>query len=656
MDNRTQDGIHSNPGTGRWLWRLPRLALLLFVIALAALLWLSERSEREDQRATLISDMLWLEQNIHFHLTRNEELLGQISPANVKSAASFEPYARALLMNETGLVQVLWIRTDGQVLHALPIPGDLTPAEDDPEAGAISVSRHLADSLGKPTYSPPYTGLAKEWRFRVHVPIFHDGHLAGIAVGVYAMDRMLEKLVPWWLTERYRISVVSDAGTVLGSRSKVTAPEDDNSYQMPFDPPGHGLVFQAKPYRATTPLIGRLLSIALILLALLVVWSLWALRRHVQKRLAAELALREEHAFRRAMEDSLQTALRARDLEGRITYVNPAFCRMFGWSAEELVGQRPPMPYWVDEAFEETKALHDKILAGEGPEQGFEIDFKRRNGEKFTVLIHEAPLIDTQGRQTGWMSSLIDISDQKRAAEQVRQQQERLQATARLVTMGEMASTLAHELNQPLAAIASYNTGCLNLIASGNPNLTEIESALAKSLNQAQRAGHIIRRIYDFVRRSEPKTEICNIPELLEEVIDLIGADAARLKVRVVTDIQPRLPALTGDRVMLGQVIFNLIRNAIDSMRETYTSEPVVRISACLEDGAIHLQIADRGCGISADVAQRLFQPFFTTKTEGMGMGLAICRTIAESHRGRLWFEANPGGGSIFHLLLPTTL
>lgn len=653
MDHRTQEELHGNPGVGRWLWRLPRLALLLFVIALAALLWLSERAEREDQRANLISDMLWLEQNIHFHLSRNEELLGQISPANVRNAASFEPYARALLNNETGLVQVLWLKTDGTTLHALPIPGDLAPTEEDAETAAVSASRRLADSLGKPAYSPPYAGLAKEWRFRVHVPVFHGGHLAGIAVGVYAMDRMLEKLVPWWLTERYRISIVNDTGAVLGSRSKVAAPEDDNSYQMPFDPPGHGLLFQAIPYRATTPLIGRLLSIALILLALLVLWSLWALRRHVQKRLAAELALREEHAFRRAMEDSLHTALRARDLEGRITYVNPAFCRMFGWSAEELIGRLPPMPYWVDEAFEETKALHDKILAGEGPEQGFEIDFKRRNGERFTVLIHEAPLIDTQGRQTGWMSSLIDVTDQKRAAEELRQQQERLQATSRLVTMGEMASTLAHELNQPLAAIASYNTGCLNLIASGHPNLTEIEAALAKSVSQAQRAGHIIHRIYDFARRSEAKTETCNIPELLEEVIDLIGADAARLKVRIVTDIEPGLPALTGDRVMLGQVLFNLIRNAIDAMRDTYTAEAVVRIKAWREGDSIHLQVADRGCGISPEVAQRLFQPFVTTKTEGMGMGLAICRTIVESHRGRLWFEANPGGGSIFHLLLP---
>ena len=167
---------------------------------------------------------------------------------------------------------------------------------------------------------------------------------------------------------------------------------------------------------------------------------------------AAEAALRNEHAFRKAMEDSVQAGLRARDLEGRITYVNPAFCAMVGWSAEELTGRMPPMPYWVDEEMEATRALHDRILAGEGPRRGFEVPFRRRNGEMFPVLIHEAPLIDANGRQTGWMSSVIDISDQKRAEELARQQQERLQSTARLITMGEMASSLAHELNQPLAA------------------------------------------------------------------------------------------------------------------------------------------------------------------------------------------------------------
>jgi two-component system sensor histidine kinase DctS len=381
---------------------------------------------------------------------------------------------------------------------------------------------------------------------------------------------------------------------------------------------------------------------------------MWALRRHTQRRLAAERALRDEHAFRKAMEDSVQTGLRARDLEGRITYVNPAFCAMVGWGAEELIGRQPPMPYWVDEEIEATRALHDRILAGAGPERGFEVSFKRRNGEVFPVLIHEAPLIDASGRQTGWMSSVIDISDQKRAAELAHQQAERLQATQRLIAMGEMASSLAHELNQPLAAIAGYNAGCLNMLSSGKANLDDIEAALGKSTEQAQRAGRIIRRIYEFVRRAEPKSEPCDLAGLIDEVIGLVEPDARRQGMRIQREVEAALPPVQGDRILLGQVVLNLIRNGIDAMREVAPERRSLTVAAECEADQVHLRIADQGHGIPADVAERLFEPFFTTKAEGMGMGLNICRSVVEGHKGRLWIDPNPEGGSIVHVLLPT--
>ena len=355
-------------------------------------------------------------------------------------------------------------------------------------------------------------------------------------VGSYSLRRTLENSVPWWLAERYSIAVIDTDGKVLARRSKVEAPAGDGGYQLAFDPPGRGLALLATPYRLPTPLAGRLLSAALVFLAIFLLWSLWVLRRHVHHRLAAEQALREEHAFRKAMGDSLQTGLRARDLSGCITYVNPAFCNMVGWTADELIGRSPPMPYWVDEDLDATRALHDSILAGAGPDHGFEIQLKRRNGEIFPALIHEARLIDADGRQTGWMSSVIDISDQKRAAELARQQQERLQATARLVTMGEMASSLAHELNQPLAAIASYNAGCLNRLTDGSGDITGMESALTKSMEQAQRAGRIIRRIYEFVRRSEPKSEPCAVAQLLDETISFVNGDLQRCAIQLLRD------------------------------------------------------------------------------------------------------------------------
>jgi two-component system sensor histidine kinase DctS len=167
------------------------------------------------------------------------------------------------------------------------------------------------------------------------------------------------------------------------------------------------------------------------------------------------------------MEDSLDTGMRARNLDGEITYVNPAFCRMVGWSTDELVGRRPPMPYWADDFLDETRLMHDRVLAGDGPSDGFELKFKRRNGEVIDVLIHETPLIDANGKHFGWMGSMVDITERKRAEEIARQQQERLQATSRLVAVGEMASSIAHELNQPLAAISSYCTAATNLLRNG---------------------------------------------------------------------------------------------------------------------------------------------------------------------------------------------
>jgi two-component system sensor histidine kinase DctS len=635
----------SDTRTAGWLWLLPRLSFVLFIAAVSTLLWLSNRTDSEEQRATLISDMLWLEQNLRFVTTHNEELLGQIGPRQAADTRAFEGRARVLVNSQTGLFAVRWEDPSG---------GSRLGTSRNPETLTDSESARLAFSTGKPVYGNAYAVTGNDWQFDVHVPIFVGGKPAGIVVGSYSLQRMIEESVPWWLAERYRIVVEDTDGKVLASRSKVEAPQGDGSYKLAFDPPGRGLYLDATPYRSPPPLAGRLLSAALVLLAIAVLWSLWALRRHIQRRLVAEQALREEHAFRKAMEDSVQTGLRARDLQGRITYVNPAFCAMVGWNADELIGRSPPMPYWVDEEMEATRALHDRILAGEGPERGFEVPFKRRNGEVFPALIHEAPLIDDDGHQTGWMSSIIDVSDQKRAAELARQQQERLQATQRLIVMGEMASSLAHELNQPLSAISGYNAGCLNMLASGASSLPDIEEALGKSTEQAQRAGRIIRRIYEFVRRAEPKSEPCNIVKLVEEVSGLIEPDARRQGMRIQRDFAADLPNVQGDRVLLGQVVLNLMRNGIEAMRDIAPAQRTLTVSARREDEQVHLSVADRGHGIPDEVAARLFEPFFTTKTEGMGMGLNICRSVVEGHQGRLWIEPNPAGGSIVHVLLPT--
>jgi two-component system sensor histidine kinase DctS len=631
------------PQTAGWLWLIPRIAFALFIAAVIALLVMSRQAERDEQRATLISDMLWLEQILVFQFARNEEQLGRIGPDAATSPARFDPFARNLLDNGSGIRRVLWLNPDGSVRQSLPVA-----AGEDAHGDLV----RLAGSMARPIYGEPQT-IAGESRFAVYAPIYQDGHFVGAACAIYSLPRLLEAAIPWWLAERYRLLAVDSAGRTLAARSKIQTLTADDQYELALEPPGHGLSLQAFPYPAPRSLASLLLPAALVVLATLVLWSLWALRRHVQRRLAAEQALRQEYAFRQAMGDSLQTGLRARDLQGRIVYVNPAFCSMVGWSAGELVGRAPPMPYWVDDEIDATRALHDRILAGQGPEHGFEIRLKRRNGEIFPVLIHEAPLIDATGLQTGWMSSVIDISDQKRADELARQQLERLQATSRLITMGEMASSLAHELNQPLAAIAGYMAGCLNQLESGTADSTEIRQALQKGTEQAQRAGQIVRRIYAFVRRAEPKSEPCDMAAIIREVVAMIETDARRCGIQIELRAPAGLPRITGDGVLLSQVFLNLVRNAMDAELGASRERKSIAIDVAADDGALHVSIADNGIGIPDDLAPRLFEPLFTTKPEGMGMGLNICRSVVEGHQGRLWFESQSGIGTVFHVRLP---
>jgi two-component system sensor histidine kinase DctS len=327
---------------------------------------------------------------------------------------------------------------------------------------------------------------------------------------------------------------------------------------------------------------------------------------------------------------------------------------MVGWSAEELMAMRPPMPYWAPEHAEHIRALHDGILAGDAEKRdAIELTFMRRDGERFDVLISEAPLVDAEGRHVGWMSSLLDVTESKRAEALYRQQQEQLQFTGRLITMGEMASTLAHELNQPLSAISSYSTACLNMIETGQGQLSDFREPLSKMNTQARRAGTIIRRVHEFVRRSEPQRVRCALNDIVDEAVALIEADARKRNIHITTSQSPDLADVLADRVMIEQVLLNLIRNGMDAMAGSSAEKRRLEIDTRADGDDVQVAVRDSGAGIPPDIAEKLFAPFFTTKPDGMGMGLNICRSIAEQHHGRLWFEAAEGGGTIFILKLP---
>ena len=637
-----------------WYLSILKLAVGLLLVLLIALLWLLHRNEVDDQRSTLIADVLWLEQSMRFHLEGNSEQLQQLAldlARARKPGEIFDLRARHILKNNPELRQLLWLDAGARILHGMPTQslqraGQETSGED-PLKRSIELAR-----LGKPIYSDAYR-TTENSQFEVYVPIFDDGHYRGILLGVYSLNGLLKQQIPWWFAEKYQVRIVDGNGSLLASKSKIDASPTTLSYPVSLDPPGYGMVLQVTVYRGADNLAQTLIATLIIILAAAVFWSLWAVRGLIQRRLFAEQALRSEYAFRKAMEDSLVIGMRARDLDGRVTYANPAFLQMVGFSAEELIGREPPMPYWAPEEMERTLLLNNRVLQGKAPHEGFEIRLMHKNGSRFDALIYEAPLIDADGRQTGWMGSIIDVTERKHAEELARQQQEKLQVTARLVTMGEMASTLAHELNQPLAAITSYNTGCLNKLESGNFTTTQLKEALGKLAVQAQRAGHIIRRVHDFVRKSEPKLAPCDLAEAVDDSIGFIEGAAKSRGVRIVREIPGRRPELLADQVMIEQVLLNLMRNGIEAMAEAPADRRRLTVKLSQRENQMEIRVIDHGPGIPPEVEEKLFTPLFSTKADGMGMGLNICRSIIEFHHGRLWVESNPEGGSIFVMTLP---
>jgi two-component system, LuxR family, sensor histidine kinase DctS len=357
------------------------------------------------------------------------------------------------------------------------------------------------------------------------------------------------------------------------------------------------------------------------------------------------------------MEDSLVTGLRARDMQGRIRYVNPAFCAMTGFEAAELLGKSAPMPYWPPELVDEYQERQAVRMSGNlSTREGYESVFVRKDGSRFTVLVFEAPLIDAQSQQAGWMSAVLDISEQRRMEELSRASQERLQASARLATVGEMASLLSHELNQPLAAISSYATGTANMLQSDALPAQDVQHALGRIAEQAERAGKVIKSVHDFVRRRESQHEKVSAQTLLDAVMPLVQLQARKLGVQVHIDCQAGLPALLIDRTMVEQVLLNLSRNAMQAMEATPMGQRLLQIGIKPAEGAgwLELSVADQGQGIDDEIAKQLFTPFFSTKAEGMGLGLSLCRTVVEQHGGVLRYEKNPGSGTIFIFTLPT--
>ncbi len=658
---------------GAWRrWSLWAALVLLVVSMLATLVWLAGRYEASQVQAHVERDAADAVSDIRAALTRNLQSL-QALHADHPALLAWEVGAADLLRRDRELVRIEWRDPRLNVItHAQspyrPLAPELQPREGSEFNAAIACAS--ARRLGSPVYSSSYflpqgDGRGSEM-MELCLPLSTSGRPTGFVVATYSLADILAHLVAHNLTRSQEASFTEVDGTRLAILGAARRGTRVFTAQQLLDLPGNTVVLRMDTWHAAPNLFPNVLTALVTAMSIALVTVMVVLVRDNRRRLQAERNLADALAFRKAMEDSLLTGLRARDLQGRISYVNPAFCAMVGFSAQELLGQSDTAPYWPPERVEEYRQRQATRFAGEiPPRAGFESEFMRKDGVRFPVLIIEAPLIDAQGQQSGWMSAFLDISEQRRIEEISRASQERLQATARLATVGEMASLLSHELNQPLAAISSYATGSINLLeptpsapVPAPEQLQDVRMAIQQIARQAERAGKVIKSVHDFVRRRDQAREAVHAQQLLDAILPLVSLQARKLGVREHTTVEPHLPPALLDRTMVEQVLLNLARNAMQAMDDPAVHTRVLDISARRAasnqySGWIEFTVTDLGTGISPAVAEKLFTPFFTTRTEGMGLGLSMCRTVIEQHGGFLGFTAHEPRGTVFTFTLP---
>jgi two-component system sensor kinase FixL len=353
--------------------------------------------------------------------------------------------------------------------------------------------------------------------------------------------------------------------------------------------------------------------------------------------------------------DAVVDSIVAIDVAGTIQSFNLATQSLFGYQSQELLGQ--PVSILMPEPF---KSEHDVFVRRfiESNEAkiigiGRELSAVRKDGSEFPIYLAINEINAPNGRY--FVGIIRDLTEQKAAHDALLEQKDRSAQVGRLITMGEMTASIAHEVNQPLTAIAMYAQACIRLLDKGDPDIAKIGGILEKLTDQSLRAGEVIERIQRFVQNKGSQRETVDINTLLRDITRLAAGDALLHGIELEFELDPGCPQAACDSVQIQQVVLNLVRNAIDAMFAVgckYGNR--IRVVSLQEDESVIVKIEDSGPGIASEQAPLLFKPFQSTKRDGMGMGLAICKTIIEDHDGSLGFENRPEGrGACFYFQLP---
>jgi PAS domain S-box-containing protein len=758
----------SAPRLRSFTW-LPFAAIALLALLIAGLFMAILLEDRQLQREAAQRDIDSAAQQVVVRVGSLTEAL-TTSALEIRSGTMSErrflAMADDLVTAKPEVVRIKRVTAQAELVWG-PVPSALSPSRLEQIDASLLPLLERVHAEGHPVLTALPGAVGAPAQLALAVPLFNEGAFDGALIARLSAPTLLLQALGEETRSRYRIALQSD-GRMLGSTSASNTPRNATILSIPLTLlplQMQPLQLTASAFRQPSVLVADPLLWVTVVLGLAVTIALVALVRFTSRLVRADRALLAETAIRRAMEDSLATGLRVVDRQGVIRYVNKAFCQMTGWTEADLVGRSPPFPYWPAELRDEYGAKLSRVLDGELSPAGFEVVVERADGSRFDARLYDSALVDANGRQIGWVSSMADITEPKRvrnelaaahdrftrvlesleaavsvialdardpaeellfanpeyrrlfgedsaghrrltarlhgmAAEMhagealdetsgrwfdvrlrdirwvdgraatlqiasditlrketdeiVRQQQEKVQFTSRLMTMGEMASSLAHELNQPLTAINNYSQGVLNRLQKGPLPIDELLPALEKTSSQAQRAGKIIRRIREFVKRSEPRRRPTLAARVIEDAIGFAEIEAAKKRVSIVATVDPALPPLYADPILIEQVLLNLLKNAIDAMDHAIVRRIDVTAGFAAEPGLAEIAVIDRGSGIPEEHMANLFTPFFSTKSEGMGMGLNICRSIIEFHQGRFTVESNrePTGGTVMRFTL----
>lgn len=624
----------------RFFWLLPGALALVFVAMMAGWAQWNDAQTNKLFHETLVADA----QSVEAQLTARQDMerLRLGDAANHVHLGGSDPDADLARMPEVvaGMDRLwnrlVWLDENNQVVARVERKEPMaTGASDELRIQSVGQADHyvaqVQDSLG-----------------------VNRGKL----LARFFITDLLQSTDLVWLNRRYEVNFVSELGEVIATTASAARRPLGASYEKPLAG-FKDTTLRLTPFDAPESWTQHPKTLALLGGLLLLGVAASALTRHEMQLVArANAETQTEVAWRQSMEDSALVGLRARDPDGRVLYVNKTLCDMVGYSSSELVGLKPPLPFWPADAVDDMMARNLNTLAGGAPRTGFETRWCHRDGHLIDVMIFESRLVNAHGVHIGWMGSIIDISERKRLEERDRQHGEALAQHARLNDMGLLASELSHELNQPLTTILSYSAG-LSMSLKRLPGVDADDLvAMGEISRHAGKAGEIVNWIRRQASRSEPARAPCDLNGVISDVLQLRKRHIQQAHVRLVTELTPQHAPVVVDRIGMEQVISNLVRNAADAMRGQ-EGGGTIAISTHVHRGEgqtadrLMVTVRDTGPGLQGRTIDMLCSTFYSTKSDGMGLGLGICRTIVESHGGTLVAEDAQGGGAQFSFSLP---